>query len=164
MRLLTAAEQRELDRLAAAEAELPTRVLMESAGAAVARVVVALKPRKVVVFCGPGNNGGDGSVAARLLRGEVYEVYTWYTKAPEQLKGDAALAAKAWRASGGQVVRRIDESGVGVAKRRAVPRIGHLRPQLELQVRQPAQHVALVVGRHEERDLQRHPVELLRKA
>jgi len=59
MRLLTAAEQRELDRLAA-EADLPTRVLMESAGAAVARAVAAMRPRNVVVFCGPGNNGGAG--------------------------------------------------------------------------------------------------------
>jgi len=50
MRLLTAAEQRELDRLAATEAELPTRVLMESAGAAVARAALELRPRKVVAF------------------------------------------------------------------------------------------------------------------
>jgi len=59
VRLLTAAEQRELDRLAEAEAALPTRVLMESAGAAVARAVLLLQPRKVVVFCGPGNNQGS---------------------------------------------------------------------------------------------------------
>ena len=90
MRLLTAAEQRELDKLAASEAGLPTRVLMENAGAAVARAVAALKPRKVVVFCGPGNNGGDGSVAARLLA-PSYDVYTWYTR--KQVKGDAADAA-----------------------------------------------------------------------
>src|SRR5207237_9707480 len=67
VRLLTAAEQRELDKLAASEAGLPTRVLMENAGAAVARAVAALNPRKVVVSCGPGNNGGDGEGAARLL-------------------------------------------------------------------------------------------------
>jgi len=85
MRLLTAAEQRELDRLAAAEAELSTRVLMESAGAAVARATLELQPRKVVVFCGPGNNGGDGSVAARLLRDTVPEVYAWYTRPVESL-------------------------------------------------------------------------------
>jgi NAD(P)H-hydrate epimerase len=113
MRLLTAAEQRELDRLAAADAELPTRVLMESAGAAVARAVAELKPRKVVVFCGPGNNGGDGSVAARLLR-ELCEVYTWYTRPPETLKGDAALAAKAWLASGGEAAKSTLRGGPGI--------------------------------------------------
>src|SRR5438552_3880301 len=51
MRLLTAAEQRELDRLAA-EVGLPTRVLMESAGAAVAREALSLRPRTVAVYCG----------------------------------------------------------------------------------------------------------------
>ena len=114
MRLLTAAEQRELDRLAAAEAELSTRVLMESAGAAVARAALELQPRKVVVFCGPGNNGGDGSVAARLLRDNVPEVYTWYTKAVESLQGDAALAARAWRAAGGEDAKRTMRGGPGV--------------------------------------------------
>ena len=70
MKLLTSAGQRELDRRAG-EAGLPIRVLMESAGAAVAREVLALHPRRVFVFCGPGNNGGDGYVAARLLSASV---------------------------------------------------------------------------------------------
>ena len=72
MRLLTAAEQRELDRVAAEEGHLPTRVLMETAGAAVARAAMEARPRRVVVFCGPGNNGGDGWVAARFLREQIY--------------------------------------------------------------------------------------------
>jgi NAD(P)H-hydrate epimerase len=105
MRLLTAAEQRELDQLAASEAELPTRVLMESAGAAVARAVRELSPRKVVVFCGPGNNGGDGYVAARFLR----DAYVWASK--KDLKGDAALAAKAWT---GEEAERTVRGGPGV--------------------------------------------------
>jgi NAD(P)H-hydrate epimerase len=113
MRLLTAAEQRELDRLAATEAALPTRVLMESAGEAVARAVVPMSPRKVVVFCGPGNNGGDGAVAARVLR-ETHHVYTWYTAAPDKLKGEAALAAKAWFAAGGEQAERTVRGGPGV--------------------------------------------------
>jgi NAD(P)H-hydrate epimerase len=109
MRLLTAAEQRELDRLAASEAELPGRVLMESAGAAVARAVRELSPRKVVVFCGPGNNGGDGYVAARLLREALHDVYLWASRA--ELKGDAALAAKAWS---GEAAERTVRGGSGV--------------------------------------------------
>ncbi|HUJ24422.1 MAG TPA: NAD(P)H-hydrate dehydratase [Myxococcales bacterium] len=91
MRLLTAAEQRELDRLAASEADLPTRVLMENAGASVARVVAAMRPRSVVVYCGPGNNGGDGFVAARCLRDSAY--VTCVATSPDKLRGDA-LAAK----------------------------------------------------------------------
>src|SRR5207302_9652822 len=128
VRLLTAAEQRELDRLAAAEADLPTRVLMESAGAAVARAVAELLPRKVVVFCGPGNNGGDGSVAARLLLDVVPEVYAWYTRPPEQLKDDAALAAKAWRAAGGEDAKRTLRGGPGVVLIDAVFGSGLSRP------------------------------------
>lgn len=128
MRLLTAAEQRELDRLAAAEAELPTRVLMETAGAAVARAVLALRPRKVVVFCGPGNNGGDGSVAARFLRASLAEVYTWYTRAPDALHGDAAAAARAWRGSGGADADRTMRGGPGVVAVDAVFGSGLSRP------------------------------------
>jgi len=96
MRLLTAAEQRELDRHAA-ELGLATRVLMESAGAAVAREVLALHPRSVAVCCGPGNNGGDGFVAARLLREALgHESVTVVATAREKLRGDALAAAQAW--------------------------------------------------------------------
>jgi len=128
MRLLTAAGQRELDRLAAAEAALPTRVLMESAGGAVARAVLELQPRKVVAFCGPGNNGGDGSVAARLLRETIPEVYVWFTRSPDGLKGDAALAAKAWQAAGGEDAKKTLRGGPGVVLIDAVFGSGLSRP------------------------------------
>jgi ADP-dependent NAD(P)H-hydrate dehydratase / NAD(P)H-hydrate epimerase len=96
MRLITAAEQRELDRMAA-EVGLTTRALMESAGAAVAREVLALRPRAVAVYCGPGNNGGDGFVAARLLREELgAEAVAVVATAREKLRGDALAAAQAW--------------------------------------------------------------------
>ena len=128
MRLLTGAEQRELDRLAAEGAGLPTRVLMESAGAAVARAVLAQKPRRVVVFCGPGNNGGDGSVAARLLRGQCPEVYTRYTRSTERLSGDAALAAQAWLGSGGAQADRPLQGGPDLVIVDAVFGSGLVRP------------------------------------
>jgi hydroxyethylthiazole kinase-like uncharacterized protein yjeF len=128
MRLLTAAEQRELDRLAAAEAALPTRVLMESAGGAVARIAQELQPRKVVAFCGPGNNGGDGAVAARLLREIVPEVYVWFTRPIESLKDDAAAAAKAWRAAGGEDAKKTLRGGHGVVLLDAVFGSGLSRP------------------------------------
>lgn len=96
MRLLTAAEQRELDRLAA-EVGLATRVLMESAGAAVAAQTLALRPRSVAVYCGPGSNGGDGFVAARLLRERLGdEKVVVVATAREKLRGDALAAAQAW--------------------------------------------------------------------
>ncbi len=107
--MLLASEQRELDRLAAAEAHLPTRVLMESAGAAVARAVLEKRPRRAAIFCGPGNNGGDGYVAARFLREEV-ETLCVATAPLEGLKGDARDAALAWSASGGAIATVDDFS------------------------------------------------------
>jgi NAD(P)H-hydrate epimerase len=98
MRLLSAAEQRELDRLAV-EAGLPTRVLMENAGSAVAREVLELRPRSVAVCCGPGNNGGDGFVAARLLREALGDSVTVVATARDKLKGDALAAAQSWLGS-----------------------------------------------------------------
>ena len=102
MKLLTAAAQRELDRRAG-DAGLPTRVLMESAGAAVAREALSFSPRRVFVFCGPGNNGGDGYVAARLLSATV-ETLCVATRPLADLKGDAHAAAQAWVAGGGKNV------------------------------------------------------------
>jgi ADP-dependent NAD(P)H-hydrate dehydratase / NAD(P)H-hydrate epimerase len=69
--VLAAAEAAEWDRLAREYAKIPSRVLMESAGRAVAAAVAREHgPRLgagVLVACGPGNNGGDGYVAARAL-------------------------------------------------------------------------------------------------
>jgi len=104
VRLLTASEQRTLDKLATDTAQLPTRVLMESAGAAVARIVLEKDPARVFVFCGPGNNGGDGYVCARFLREALggERVLCLATRPLDELKGDAALAAQAWVGSGGK--------------------------------------------------------------
>ncbi|MBI2901195.1 MAG: NAD(P)H-hydrate epimerase [Planctomycetes bacterium] len=67
MRFVTREEIEEIDRRAQAEFGIPAETLMENAGAAAAREVLARTSGPVVVVCGRGNNGGDGFVAARHL-------------------------------------------------------------------------------------------------
>src|ERR671932_613022 len=88
--LLTTAEMGRADRMAA-EAGTPSFSLMEMAGAAVARELLARhgRARRVAVLCGPGNNGGDGFVAARRLADAGLEPRIWLLGAREALKGDA---------------------------------------------------------------------------
>jgi NAD(P)H-hydrate epimerase len=75
MKIVTAAEMREIDRTTIEEYGIPSLVLMERAGLAVAaKVKEVCAGRKVLVLCGSGNNGGDGLVAARRLYNEGYRV------------------------------------------------------------------------------------------
>ena len=95
--LLTTAEMGDADRLAIAGGIAGTE-LMESAGRAVAEAVAERHPSgsRVVVVAGPGNNGGDGFVAARLLAERGARVEVMLLGDIGRLKGDAAQAAKKW--------------------------------------------------------------------
>jgi ADP-dependent NAD(P)H-hydrate dehydratase / NAD(P)H-hydrate epimerase len=97
--LLSTAEMAEADRLAIAGG-VPGIELMENAGRAVADVVCkTAEGRRVVVVAGPGNNGGDGFVAARYLAERGYAVRVCFVGDPKRLKGDALLAANGWSGS-----------------------------------------------------------------
>ncbi|HWE58572.1 MAG TPA: NAD(P)H-hydrate dehydratase [Solirubrobacteraceae bacterium] len=64
-----AAQQRALDTWAIEQHHIPSETLMERAGSALARVCTELVAEgRIVIACGRGNNGGDGHVAARVLR------------------------------------------------------------------------------------------------
>jgi ADP-dependent NAD(P)H-hydrate dehydratase / NAD(P)H-hydrate epimerase len=95
--LLTTTEMAEADRLAIAGGVAGID-LMERAGRAVAEAVAARQPsgQRVAVVAGPGNNGGDGFVAARLLAERGYAVTVLLLGEPARIKGDAARAAKRW--------------------------------------------------------------------
>ena len=95
--LLTNAEMAQADRRTIANG-VPGVQLMEQAGSAVADAVMARERAgsRVIVVAGPGNNGGDGFVAARLLAQRGYAVEVTLVGELARLKGDAALAAKRW--------------------------------------------------------------------
>jgi NAD(P)H-hydrate epimerase len=85
-----AAEQRALDGWAIDQLGIPGVELMERAGTGLAEVVQELVPTgPVVIVCGKGNNGGDGFVAARLLRTLGREVEVLLLADPGELRGDA---------------------------------------------------------------------------
>lgn len=92
--LLSPAEMAEADRLAIATGPLDGIGLMRRAGEAVAAVVLAHYPQasRVHVLCGPGNNGGDGYVIARILAASGVDTAIWASGAPRP-GTDAALAA-----------------------------------------------------------------------
>jgi NAD(P)H-hydrate epimerase len=98
--LLSTDEMSTADRLAAA-AGVPTLTLMENAGRAIAAEAARMAPAGalVVVLCGPGNNGGDGYVAARLLAGIGYETVVVSCAPHSALRGDAAVMAGRWAGS-----------------------------------------------------------------
>ncbi len=110
--LLTNDEMAEADRLTIASG-VPGADLMETAGVAVAEAVARRHPpgSKVAVVAGPGNNGGDGFVAARHLAAAGFRVRLCLIGARDRLKGDAAWAAGRWD---GAVASAPDVSGAAV--------------------------------------------------
>ncbi|MBO6719713.1 MAG: NAD(P)H-hydrate dehydratase [Rhizobiaceae bacterium] len=97
-RLLTPDEMAAADRLAGEHGPFDLRRLMENAGIAVAREALRRFPEAedVAVLCGPGNNGGDGYVAARILAECGVPVTVWRESAP-RAGSDAADAAAGWQ-------------------------------------------------------------------
>lgn len=96
--LLSNNEMTEADRLAIASG-VSGATLMANAGRAVADLVTQRHPlgTRIVVVAGPGNNGGDGFVAARRLSERGYPVRLLFFGDRDRLKGDALQAAQSWK-------------------------------------------------------------------
>jgi ADP-dependent NAD(P)H-hydrate dehydratase / NAD(P)H-hydrate epimerase len=103
--LYRATDTRAADQRAASEYGLAGGVLMERAGSAAFALLRERFPRarRIAVVCGPGNNGGDGYVLARLAKEAGLAVVVLSPADTAGLKGDAASACAAWHKTGGTV-------------------------------------------------------------
>ena len=112
MKILTASQMREVDRLTI-ESGIPGLILMENAGSRVVDVLretfAPLSEHRVVVVCGKGNNGGDGFVIARQLftRALCRQLTVWELFDPESLSGDAKVNRQTLIACGCPIVQNL---------------------------------------------------------
>ncbi|MEA2601320.1 MAG: ADP-dependent NAD(P)H-hydrate dehydratase / NAD(P)H-hydrate epimerase [Acidobacteriota bacterium] len=93
MRILTAEAMREVDRAAIEELGIPSLVLMENAAIGVVEALCQAygEADSVAIFCGPGNNGGDGLAAARHLAIRGFEVRIFLVAGGRPVTGDAGV-------------------------------------------------------------------------
>lgn len=107
MKILTAAEMREVDRLSTERAGIASLALMENAGRNVAEFVRGrirdLSQRRVVILCGKGNNGGDGFVVARHLKQMGTKPEVILCGSPDEVRGDAAENMGRWQSFPGEL-------------------------------------------------------------
>jgi len=103
--LYTAQQVQLLDQSAIEAHGIPGIVLMERAGQSVFTAACEHFPKSThwLVFCGAGNNGGDGYVLARLAQQAGIKVTICALKPAKALQGDAATAAQSWLETGGQI-------------------------------------------------------------
>ena len=115
MKILTAAEMREVDRLSTERHGVPSLTLMENAGKSVAQIIQSRIPgfarRRTIVLCGKGNNGGDGFVVARHLLKMGGKPRVFLLAEPRELKGDAAANFRRWKKASRElrVIRSAEE-------------------------------------------------------
>jgi hydroxyethylthiazole kinase-like uncharacterized protein yjeF len=107
MKILTAAQMREADRLTTERYGIPGDLLMENAGAAIAGYLAGAYPElgayNVLILCGKGNNGGDGLVVARRLRERGSSPHVVLFAEPSAMRGDAAINLTRWQKGTGDL-------------------------------------------------------------
>nr|WP_111301054.1 NAD(P)H-hydrate dehydratase [Paracoccus saliphilus] len=104
--ILGSAQMRAIESAAIAQGTVTAATLMERAGQGVVTAILdrwpdlAQAPGQAVVLCGPGNNGGDGFVVARLLAGRGWQLRVLLAGDPAALPADARRNHDLWRALG----------------------------------------------------------------
>lgn len=121
---MTAMQAKEIDRRAREEYGISTLTLMENAGrgvaeAAAARALVRGRKRRVAVFCGKGNNGGDGLVAARHLLAMGLKPDVFLAGRTDDVRGEARVNLEILLRLGQRVVS-LDERGLLPLKKRII--------------------------------------------
>ena len=119
MKVVTAAQMAALDQQAIRQIGIPGAILMENAGRALAHACARRWPRarKVLVVCGPGNNGGDGFVAARTLLDMGWDPLCLLLGSISRLAGDAALHASIYQKVGGHFLETREGEPLPAAAR-----------------------------------------------
>ena len=109
MYLLTNEQMRAADTYTIAEKGIPSLLLMERAGIALADAAIEFTPEgKIVCLCGGGNNGGDGFVCARVLKGKGREVAV--VCVAESFSVDCRVNLEKWTAAGGELLADIPDN------------------------------------------------------
>ncbi len=110
MFLATSQHIKQLDALASEQYGIPLGQLMENAGKSIFDEIKQDFPnRAFAVFCGKGNNGGDGFVLARLLKEDGYNVKVYLTHSETELNGIAKLAFEKLKQANVEVLTVADE-------------------------------------------------------
>ena len=119
MKILTAQQMRELDRLTVERCGIPYATLMETAGSRVVEAIIqkygeeAIKGESWSVFCGKGNNGGDGAVIARLLwmKG-AFLIRVYLLGKLEEVKGEARINLESLKKIADEQMAESDRSSI----------------------------------------------------
>lgn len=140
--ILTSSQMKSLEAAAIGSGRVSGLELMERAGRAVVQAIAATWPgaRAALILCGPGNNGGDGYVVARILRAQGWQVATCRLRPAALLPSDAATNALRAEAAGvpelpwqaGSICGWLAQAGPGAVVVDALLGIGQSRDSTAL--------------------------------
>lgn len=112
MKVVDTEKINELDKKMESEFEVSSQILMENAAISVVNFLVkefnSLKDKKILIFCGGGNNGGDGFAVARKLHSLKSHVKVYLLKEEESLKGDAKINFERVKKIGIPILKEIN--------------------------------------------------------